>query len=78
MDLLTTRQVADQLELDISTVSRWVTLGKITPAVRLPSGQMLFAPAEVDRLAREWATNARGQARSRSARRHDNGKVAEG
>lgn len=60
MDLLTTRQVAETLvpPVDVSTISRWVQLGKMTAAVRLPgSGQMLFEPAEVERVAADWAAS---------------------
>jgi hypothetical protein len=60
MDLLTTRQVAAMLDppVDVSTISRWVQLGKVTPAVRLPgSGQMLFDPEEVERLAAVWTAS---------------------
>jgi excisionase family DNA binding protein len=51
LDLITTRQAAARLRLDVSTISRWVQLGKMTPAARLENGQMLFDPAAIDTLA---------------------------
>lgn len=50
-DLITTRQAADRLHLDVSTISRWVQLGKLKLATRLANGQMLFDPAVIDDLA---------------------------
>ena len=38
--LLTTREVARALGVDMKTVQRWVREGLVTPALRLPSGQM--------------------------------------
>jgi hypothetical protein len=59
MDLLTTRQVAERLDppVTVSTISRWVAFGRITPKVRLPgsTGPMLFDPADVDKLQARWA-----------------------
>jgi DNA-binding transcriptional MerR regulator len=41
-DLLTTRQVARRHNVDVSTISRWVSRGWLAPALRLENGQMLF------------------------------------
>ena len=49
-DLLTTRQVAARLRVDVSTISRRVSAGKLTPAVTLASGHMLFSAADIDAL----------------------------
>jgi excisionase family DNA binding protein len=44
------------LGVDRSTLSRWVQLGKITPAMRLPGpkGVMLFNRDDVERLRTEY------------------------
>jgi excisionase family DNA binding protein len=55
-DLLTTAQVADIAGVDRSTVTRWVGADKLTPAIRTPGGALLFARADVERLAAERAT----------------------
>ena len=54
-DLLTTRQAATRLRVDVSTLSRWVASGRIHPAIKLPGirGAMLFDPAEVERVEAE-------------------------
>lgn len=46
-------EVCERLEIDRSTLSRWVALGRIAVAMRLPghNGAMLFDPAEVERTA---------------------------
>lgn len=55
--LLATVEVAERLGVERSVLSRWVQLGKIAVAHRLPgkTGAMLFDPAEVDRVAAELA-----------------------
>ena len=57
-DLITTRQVAVWLRVDVSTISRRVSAGKLTPAVTLASGHMLFSAADIDALV-EAADQAR-------------------
>lgn len=47
---LSTAETAEALGVERSTISRWITAGRITPAMRLTSGAYLFAPAEVDRV----------------------------
>jgi excisionase family DNA binding protein len=44
------------LGVDRSTLSRWVQLGKITPAMQLPGskGAMLFDRADVERYKAEY------------------------
>jgi hypothetical protein len=56
-DLIASSQACERLGIDRSTLSRWVQLGKITPAMRLPGnrGAMLFDPAAVDTLAADLA-----------------------
>jgi predicted site-specific integrase-resolvase len=51
-DLLATVQVCERIGIDRSTLSRYVQLGRITPAHQLPGtrGAMLFDPADVDKL----------------------------
>lgn len=49
--LYTTRQVADLLGVDSSTVRRWALSGKATPAVTTPGGHMRFSQFELDRLS---------------------------
>jgi predicted site-specific integrase-resolvase len=55
--LLSTVETADRLQVDRSTLSRWVQLGRITPAMKLPglTGSYLFDPEEIDRVAAERA-----------------------
>ena len=59
-DLLATRQVADTLGIDTSTISRWVKEGRIVPVMRLPgkTGAMLFANKDVERLRTDLAAEA--------------------
>lgn len=51
--LIGSAQACIVLDVDKSTLSRWVKAGKIRPAQQLPgkSGAMLFKPADVARLA---------------------------
>lgn len=50
LKLITTRQVAERIGIDVSTVARWVRDGKITPAFEADglTGVRLFDPADVD------------------------------
>lgn len=54
--LMTSAEACERLgltnTLDRSTLSRWVLIGKITPAQKLPGlrGAFLFDPAEVERV----------------------------
>jgi excisionase family DNA binding protein len=48
MKLITTRQAAELLGVDVSTISRWVAFKRLTPAMRLENGHMLFDPADVE------------------------------
>lgn len=48
--LYTTRQLAELLGVDNSTVRRWVSSGKVAPAIVTPGGHMRFDQAAVDRL----------------------------
>jgi len=54
INLLTTAQACAALGgLNRSTVTRWVQLGRLSPAARLANGQYLFAPEEIDRAKRD-------------------------
>lgn len=55
-ELLASVEVCARVGIDRSTLTRWVQLGRATPAMRLPGdkGAMLFTPEEVERLAREY------------------------
>jgi len=59
-DLLGTTEAAAELGLERSTISRWVQLGRLTPALKLPglNGAMLFHRADIEGL-REEATEAK-------------------
>lgn len=50
--LLTSAEAARQLNIDRSTLSRWVADGKVTPALKAPGlrGAYFFDSAEVERL----------------------------
>ena len=52
---LSTKQVAQILRVEVRTVHRMATDGRLTPLMKLPgeTGAYLFDPAEVDRLAAE-------------------------
>lgn len=56
--LIGSAEACDVLGIDRSTLSRWVALGHIAPALRLPgqTGAHLFDRADVERLARERAS----------------------
>ena len=57
-DLIGSAEACELLgDIDRSTLSRWVALGKIKPVKRLPgaTGAMLFKRRDVERLARERA-----------------------
>lgn len=51
-DLLTSAEVCDRLEINRSTLTRWVAAGRIEPATKMPGlrGGFLFEQAEVERL----------------------------
>lgn len=48
--LLTTSQACERLGVSRQRVSQLVASGQITPAMRLPAGDMLFTPAEIERF----------------------------
>jgi excisionase family DNA binding protein len=56
-DLLASVEVCEALHIDRSTLSRWVQVGRIEPAMRLPGkrGAMLFSRSAVDALAAKLA-----------------------
>lgn len=49
---MASQAVCEKLHIDRSTLSRWVSSGKIAPAMRLPgrTGAFLFDPEDVARL----------------------------
>lgn len=51
-DLLTTAQAAEQADVDVRTIHRWVASGRLSPALKLPggTGAYLFDPASVAAL----------------------------
>jgi excisionase family DNA binding protein len=53
--LITTRQAAERLAVDVSTVYRFAERGLLEPALRLDNRQMLFDPAAVEALRKERA-----------------------
>ena len=61
-NLIGSAQACKTLDIDKSTLSRWVAAGVITPAVKLPgrNGPMLFDPQDVTRLCLD-----RGAARAK-------------
>jgi hypothetical protein len=60
-DLVGTVEAAEIIGCERSTLSRWVALHKLTPALQLtgPSGAHLFHRADIERLADEYKTNPR-------------------
>lgn len=59
-DLVTSQIVCDELNINRSTLSRWVAAGVITPAVKAPGkrGAFMFDPDDVQRVKRARATLA--------------------
>lgn len=55
--LLPSASVCEALSIDRSTLSRWVQIGRITPAIKAPGarGAFFFAPEEVERVKAEAA-----------------------
>ena len=51
-DHLTSAQVCDLLNIDRSTLSRWVASGRVSPFMKLDGlrGAFIFTRAEVDRV----------------------------
>ncbi len=47
--MLTTREVAELLQVDLSTVTRWIRYGRL-PAIRTPGGQYRVRREDVERL----------------------------
>jgi excisionase family DNA binding protein len=54
--LLTSRQAAERLGVDLRTVHRMAGAGRLPPAGKLPgrTGAYLFDVAVIDDAAREW------------------------
>lgn len=57
---LTSADACQVLHIDRSTLSRWVSSGRIAPAMKLPGvrGPFLFAPEEVERVRIETTEQA--------------------
>ena len=60
VELLGSREVCRELEIDKSTLTRWVAAGIVTAAKKLPglNGAFLFTRTEIDRLKSERAAKA--------------------
>ncbi len=58
--LLSTAEVCQIVGVDRSAVTRWVQLGRLTPAMRLPgpNGAYLFHPADIEQIRRDRAAKA--------------------
>ena len=58
MDLITTKQACDILHVDKSTLGRWRTSGRITPAYTPPTanGAILWNRDDIEALAQTQAT----------------------
>ena len=58
--LMSSREVCDQLGIVRTTLMQWVAAGRVTPVHRAPgrNGAMVFASADVDRLAAEMSEGA--------------------
>lgn len=59
-DYLESAEVVQILNIDRSTLSRWVTSGRIKPAMKLRGlrGAFLFAPTEVERVRQQSSSAA--------------------
>ena len=62
--LIGTAEAAEVIGVERSTLTRWVQLGRMTAAHKLPgrNGVVLFDRAEVDRVAAEYAAERKVQA----------------
>ena len=62
LDLVGTVEAAEVIDVERSTLSRWVAFGRITPALKLPgkNGAVLFERSEVERVAAEYAAERAG------------------
>lgn len=56
-NLIPSAEVCERLDIDRSTLSRWVAAGRIAPAYKSPGvrGPFLFDAAEVERVRQETA-----------------------
>lgn len=59
-ELIGSSEVCRILQINPSTVGRWVESGRLTPAHKLPgrNGAYLFHRADIDAIAAERATEA--------------------
>ncbi len=59
-NLITTKQACDILDVDRSAFTRWVQLGRLTPAMQLAGarGAYLFHPADIEAIRRDRAAKA--------------------
>lgn len=64
-ELLTMKEVAELARVAPSTVSRWVSAGKI-PVVVLPSGQVRFTRHEIEQMLTPVKMSAPSPSRSPS------------
>jgi excisionase family DNA binding protein len=60
-ELIPTAEAARRLKVDVSTITRWVASGRLTPAFKAPGprGALAFDPDDVDRLASELTASDR-------------------
>ena len=58
--LVGTAEAAETIGVERSTLTRWVQLGRMRPAIKLPgrNGAVLFDLAEVERVAAEYQAAA--------------------
>lgn len=54
-DLIGSTEALGILEIDRSTLSRWVAAGRLTPVTRLSGGAFVFRKTDVESLAAERA-----------------------
>lgn len=68
-ELVGSAEVCRTLEINPSTVSRWVEAGRLTPAHKLPgrNGAYLFRRADIDTLVAERAEAAKAAATSEAS-----------
>jgi excisionase family DNA binding protein len=67
---LSTREAAEQLGVDVSTINRWAATGRLRALRQLPGtrGVRLFDPLVVDKLAQDLAKQAQAEADAAKAR----------
>ncbi len=60
MNLITSAEAAEALDVTVATINRWAAAGTLPPAHKLPggTGAYLFHPADIEAIRRDRAAKA--------------------